>query len=88
MNRHRWIIRVDHLGDSELALFGWIRIADDGEFSLYQRPWDGEQQVVSNEPPRWLIVDDYNDAQQMSADGGRIMQGPPAPPQDGALPPA
>ena len=29
---------------------------------MFMRPHDGEQQIISNEPPRYLVLDDYNDA--------------------------
>ena len=72
--RHRWFVPIDHLDDSDLEFVGWYKIADDGVFSLYQRPYDGEQQVVSNKSPRYLVVDDYNDAQALSR--GSIIIGP------------
>jgi hypothetical protein len=76
LENKRWIIRVDHLSDDDLAFYGWIRVAEDEEFGLYVRPHDGERQVVSNDPPRWFVVEDYNDAVYMS--DGRIITAPDA----------
>jgi len=64
--RQRFFVRIDHLTDNDLAFFGWVRVADDGEFGLFSRPRDGEQVVISNDPPRYIVIDDVNDAQAMS----------------------
>ena len=72
--KQQWFVRIDDIDDSELEFMGWYRVAQDAEFSMYQRPYDGQQQVVSNEPPRFLVLDDYNDAQSISRE--RIIAGP------------
>lgn len=76
-SRPKFIVRIDHLTDDELVFFGWQCVAKDSEFSLYYRVHDGERQVVTNDPPRFFVTDDYNDAVQMSRDRDTIMRGPP-----------
>lgn len=75
-NPPRFIFTVDHLSDEQLTFFGWVVADEDDEFKLYRRMHDGEQQVVQNDTPRWFVVDDVNDAQQMS--DGQIIVGPQA----------
>lgn len=70
-----FIVRVDHLDDQQLAFYGWICVDQDDEFTLYWNPRHNEMQPVSNKPPRYLIIDDVNDAQYMSRDN-RVMAGP------------
>lgn len=53
---------------------GWYKIAEGDEVSVYRRPYDGEEQVIANGPPRFMVVDDYNDAVTLSS--GHIIVGP------------
>jgi hypothetical protein len=71
---HRFIFTVDHMTDEQLSFFGWVAVEEWPDFKLYRRMHDGEEQMVSNETPRRFVVDDVNDAQQMSAGG--FMTGP------------
>jgi hypothetical protein len=70
-----FIVRIDHLDDDQLAFFGRIKVHEGEEFSIYWNPRYSEEQPVSNSPPRYLVVDDWNDAQYM-AGGGSITKGP------------
>jgi hypothetical protein len=70
-----FIVRVDHLSDEQLVFFGWQREHEGDEFSVYRHMREGTDAIVSNLPPRYLPVDDVNDAQQMSR--GKIILGPP-----------
>lgn len=54
--------------------FGWQCVERDDEFCIYQRVYDGELQVIANDPPRWFVADDYNDAVAMSE--GTVILGP------------
>ena len=72
-----FIVNIDHLTDTQLTFFGWIRVDQGGEFSLYWSPRYNETQPVSNDPPRHLVVDDLNDARFMSREG-TIIAGPGA----------
>lgn len=74
MRNYRWFINIDHVEDSDLEFMGWYRVVEGPEFSIYRRPHDGEEQMVSNDPPRIIVVDDYNDAQILSR--GSIIIGP------------
>lgn len=73
-NAPRFIFTIDHLTDDQLTFFGWVVVDEDDEFKMYRRMHDGDQQVVQKSPPRWFMVDDVNDAQQMSTGG--IIVGP------------
>lgn len=64
-----FVVRIDHLTDRQLEFFGWMNIRKGEEFSLYWSPHYNETQPVANEPPRYIVVDDVNDAMQMSDDG-------------------
>jgi hypothetical protein len=70
-----FIVRIDHLSEDQLCFFGWVRIDSGEEFSLYWNPRYNETQPVANTPPRYLIIDDLNDATFMSR-GKPIIQGP------------
>jgi hypothetical protein len=72
-----FVVRVDHLTEDQLSFFGWIRLDTGDEFSLYWNPRYNETQPVSNDPPRYLVVDDVNDAGQMG--GGSFINGPVRP---------
>lgn len=74
MAQRRFIVRVDDKDDDELAFFGWQCVAKGDEFSSYERPYDGERQIISNIAPRYMVLDDYNDATQLS--NGAIILGP------------
>lgn len=73
-----YIVEVSHLDDEKLAFFGWVRIDQGEEFSLYWSPRYNETQPVSNESPRYLLVDDWNDANAMGGggNGAVVIQGP------------
>jgi hypothetical protein len=61
-----FIVRIDHMKDDEVCFrCGWVCLDKGDEFSLYWNPRYNETQVVSNDPPRYLIVDDLNDVQLM-----------------------
>jgi len=70
-----FIVRIDHLSDQQLEFFGWIKVDTGAEFSLYWNPRYNETQSVSNDPPRYLVVDDVNDAGQIGG-GGTVINGP------------
>lgn len=71
-----FIIRVDHLSDAQLAFFGFIRVDTGDVFSTYIEPSTLEQHVIPNSGPRYLAVDDVNDAVAMSAPDAPIIIGP------------
>ena len=71
-----FIVNIEHLTDDQLCFFGWIRLDSGNEFSLYWNPRYNEIQPVSNDPPRTMIVDDWNDAQYMSRGGRPLTTGP------------
>lgn len=70
-----FIVRIDHLSDQQLEFFGWLVLDRGDEFTLYWCPQNNETQPVSNDPPRYLAIDDWNDAQYMSG-GNPIIAGP------------
>lgn len=71
-----YIVQIDHLTDSQLEFFGWIKVDEGDEFSTYWSPRYNEHQLVENKPPRFLIVDDWNDAINMDG-GGDVTNAPP-----------
>jgi len=70
-----FFVRVDHLTDEELSFFGWELIDKGNEYSAYWNARYNEIQLVSNEAPRFIVVDDLNDARNMSR-GGSLITGP------------
>lgn len=84
MRVERYLVRVDHLSDQQLNFFGWFREAEGEEFSIYWHPHSDERQPVSNVSPRYLVVDDWNDAEYMS-DGEEIVVAPHPDQDDGAI---
>ena len=71
-----YIVRIDHLEDEQLSFYGFERIHTGPEFSLYLQVRYNEMQPVSNISPRYIIVDDWNDAQYMSEDDSSVITGP------------
>ena len=73
--RDRWYVCIDHLSDDELEFYGWYKVQENDEFVVYQRPYGSEQQVIDKAgAPRFLLVDDINDAMQMK--GSMVIQAP------------
>jgi hypothetical protein len=71
-----FFVRVDHLTDEKLSFFGWELIDKGNKYSAYWNARYNEIQPVSNDAPRFIVVDDWNDAQNMSR-GGSLITGPP-----------
>lgn len=69
-----FFVRVDHLSDGELSFYGWEMVDKGPEFSTYWNARYNEFQLVSNNPPRYLVIDDWNDAQSISQ--GMVISGP------------
>lgn len=69
-----FIVRIDDLTDEQLEFFGFVRVHQGSVFSTYLHVYSGEDQIVSNRPPRYLQVEDVNDATQISP---TIIVGPP-----------
>jgi hypothetical protein len=69
-----FIVRVDGLSDGDLSFYGWELVDKGPEFSLYLNVRYNETQVVSNDSPRYLLVDDQNDASTMGR--GSFIRGP------------
>ena len=60
----KWYVCVDHLGDDELELFGFYRVRNGDEFTVYRAGGYGDEQIVKNSH-KFLLVDDINDAKKM-----------------------
>jgi hypothetical protein len=69
-----FFVRIDHLSNDELSFYGWEIVDEGGEFSTYWNARYNEFQPVANDSPRYIVVDDWNDAQAMSR--GPIIAGP------------
>lgn len=74
MKRHRgcarWYVNVDHLCDEQLEFFGFYKITEDAAFACYGNPMDESTWQVlpqRNTGPRFVMVDDVNDAQHMKS---------------------
>lgn len=67
MRRERFYVCIDHLSDDELEFFGWYKIRESDEFTVYARAYGAEQQIVDRAEggKKFLLVDDWNDAVQM-----------------------
>lgn len=71
-----FIVNVSHLTDSQLEFFGWVKFHQGDEFTTYWNPRYNEYQLLNNEPPRYLTVDDWNDAQALRSSSHPIIAGP------------
>lgn len=71
-----YIVRIDHLSDDQLSFYGFEKVHSGPEFSLYLNVRYDEMQPVSNVSPRYIIVDDWNDAQYMADDDADVVTGP------------
>ena len=72
-----YLVEVSHLSDAQLTFYGWHKVSGNATFGKYWSARYNETQVVQNNPPRFLVVDDFNDAQQMS--NGTVIAGPSGP---------
>jgi hypothetical protein len=50
-----------------LEFFGWYRLRENDEFIEYGRAYGADPQIVSKEGPRFLLVEDVNEATEMRA---------------------
>ena len=71
----RWYVSVDHLKDNELEFFGWYRVRENDAFILYERAYGEDPQIVPKSGPKFILVDDYNDAVRMKSE--EIIFAPP-----------
>ncbi len=70
-----FIVRIDHLNDIQLESYGWICTYVGAEFSIYWSVRYGEEQPISNDPPRYIIIYDVNEAMWMTAEN-KLIAGP------------
>jgi hypothetical protein len=70
----KFIVRIDHLSNDELSFYGWELVDVGAEFSTFWNARYNEFQPVSNEPPRYIVIDDWNDAQSMGR--GKVIAAP------------
>jgi len=54
-------VNIDDTTDERLEFCGFVLIKEDEHHKLY-RDYQGEEYIVSNAPPRYLRVEEYNDA--------------------------
>ena len=69
-----FFVRIDHLSNDALSLYGWELVDEGTEFFTYWNARYNEFQPVANSLPRYLVVDDWNDAQAMNP--RQIIEGP------------
>ena len=62
-----FIVCIDHLSESQLNFFGWDLVRETDDFWLYLHIHTGEDQIVDKKGKKYLLVDDINDANAMSA---------------------
>lgn len=65
------------MDDAALAFFGWYKVRENDEFEIYAKAYGDAEQVISKDGRRFLLVDDFNDAQQMK--GERVIKAPEPP---------
>jgi hypothetical protein len=66
MQRHdRFFVCIDHLDEDKMMFFGWAKVRTSDDFLVYRRIHDGEEQIVEAKGRKFLLLDDFNDAQQM-----------------------
>lgn len=63
-----FIVCIDHLSESQLNFFGWDLVRETDDFWLYLHIHTGEDQIVDKKGKKYLLVDDINDANAMSAE--------------------
>ncbi len=72
-----FIVCIDHLTESQLNFFGWDLVRETDDFWLYLHIRTGEDQIVDKKGKKYLLVDDINDANAMSAEWLIIAPGAP-----------
>ncbi len=62
----QWYVSIEHLTDEQLEFLGYPVVRENEEFKVY-RDYTGEEQIVYKAGPRFLFVEDINDAVAMNA---------------------
>ena len=62
-----YVVNVDNFSDAHLCMFGWVLVDEDSNYGLYWNPRYNEHQPISKMAPRTLILDDWDDVEQMGA---------------------
>ncbi len=62
-----FVIEISHLDDNQLLFYGWLISKETTNYLVYVHVRTGEEQMVSKVSPKYLLIDDVNDARQMSA---------------------
>jgi hypothetical protein len=57
---------INDIPDSNLEFCGYVKVFEDADFQLYQ-DYHGVEYIVNVKPPRYLMVEDYNDANCIKA---------------------
>jgi hypothetical protein len=60
---------IDGIEDSFLEFLGYTVVVEGDGFKTY-RCYNGDEHIVSNEPPRFLFVEDVNDATTINSKRG------------------
>lgn len=56
-----YYVRIDSLTDEQIQFCGFTCVFEDNSYKLYS-DYRGDEYIVPNNPPRYLKVDDLNDA--------------------------
>ena len=67
-----FIVEISHLDEDQLAFFGWVITSETDDFSIYIHVRTGDEQIVSKSGRKYLVVEDVNDARQMSRNGNIV----------------
>lgn len=67
-----FFVNIDKTDDSQLEFCGYQMVYAGVGFKLY-RAYTGDEQIVDNAPPRYLKVEDLNDAECVRAVYGLTM---------------
>lgn len=62
----RWYVSIDHLSDDQLEFLGYHVVKEDDEFVVYE-DYAGEEHVVKKQGPKFIFVEDLNDAAAISS---------------------
>jgi hypothetical protein len=59
-------VNIDSTSDQQLEFCGFRMVHEDTQFKLYE-DYYGNDYLVRNQPPRYIMVDDLNDADCLKA---------------------
>ncbi len=63
----KWYVSIDNVPDDKLEFIGYLLVREDEEFFVYTHIHSGDDFIIDKNGPKFLWVDDINDAIAINA---------------------